>query len=110
MNGIAFGLLLAVICAINEGFSQLALKLSVSAGSLRFIWIAGAVGLFIIDAFLYSTALRYLDVNVAFSVGTLGMVSTAALSRFVLGEQITPIRWGGILLIIGGTILIASHL
>jgi multidrug transporter EmrE-like cation transporter len=109
MSDAVFGLSLGLICAINEGFAQLALKLSVGAGIFRFLWIAGAVLLFVLDAFLYSTALRFLNVNVAFSLGALAMVSIVALSRWVLGEQITRIRWVGIALIVGGTSLIASQ-
>ncbi|MGZ3410858.1 MAG: EamA family transporter [Xanthobacteraceae bacterium] len=105
-----YGVLLAGICAVNEGFAQTTFKLSVTAGKLRFFWISAGIGFFIIDAVLYSMALQFLNVNVAFSIGALGMVSIAAMSKWVLKEKITPIRWAGIFLIMGGTVVIVSQI
>lgn len=104
------GVLLVCVCAINEGIGQLAFKLSVTAASRRHLWITLGVVIFILDAVLYSLALRYLAVNIAFAIGSLGMVSIAVMSRFLLKERIVPIRWAGIFLIMSGTILIVSQI
>jgi uncharacterized membrane protein len=39
-------------------------------------------------------------------VTSLGYVANAFMGRFFLSEQITPQRWAGTLLIIGGTVLV----
>jgi multidrug transporter EmrE-like cation transporter len=109
MTGTTLGILLVCVCAISEGFGQVAFKLSVTVGALRFLWIAVGIGVFILDAVLYSAALRWLDVNVAFAIGSLGLVSIAFVSKWVLRETITAIRWAGIVLIVAGTTLIVSQ-
>jgi drug/metabolite transporter (DMT)-like permease len=50
--------------------------------------------------------LRYLNVNVAYAVDALSFVAVAILSRWLLREHVTPIRWLGIVLICIGIGLI----
>ena len=109
MTAATISILLVCVCAVNEGFAQVALKLSVLTRRLRFYWIAAGIALFVLDAVLYSIALRSLDVNVAYTISSLGLVSVAAVSRWVLRETIPTIRWAGIILIVIGTGLIVSQ-
>ncbi len=108
MTGTATGVLLVCICGVIEGFAQIALKIS-TASARRIAWIAGGVALFIIRAFAYSASLRYLNVNVAFAVDALSFVAVAMLSKWLLGEHVTPIRWLGIALICLGIGLIVAE-
>lgn len=109
MSEATIGVLLVCVCAVGEGAGQLAFKLSVTRPVRHYYWIAAGLVFFILDAVLYSLALRYLAVNIAFAIGSLGMVSIAIMSRFFLKERIVPIRWIGILLIAAGTVLIVSQ-
>ncbi len=111
MSATALGVLLVCACAFIEGFAQVALKLSASAAAPahRFSWIAAGVCLFLISALAYSIALRFLAVGVAFAVDSLGLVSIALTSMWILREKVTTIRWVGICLIVVGVTLVAAQ-
>ncbi len=64
-------------------------------------FLAGA-GLYVLNFFLWITVLSRVDLSVAFPTGSTSYVIVALLSMFFLGEQISPYRWSGILLIIVG--------
>jgi len=55
--------------------------------------------------------LSWADLSFVLPVTSLGYAASAFLGRFFLNEQIAPQRWGGILLIVAGTILVGlgSH-
>ena len=108
MSATALGVLLVCACALIEGFAQVALKLSAAAPAHRFSWIAAGVSLFLISALAYSIALRFLAVGVAFAVDSLGLVSIALTSMWILREKVTTIRWVGICLIVVGVTLVAA--
>jgi multidrug transporter EmrE-like cation transporter len=109
MTGTALGVLLVCIVAAIEGFSQLALKIAASGTPFRFLWIAGGVALFIFTAIVYSAALRYLDVSVAYAIESLGFISVTVLSKWLLHEHVTPVRWLGVLLILVGVTMIVAQ-
>lgn len=109
MTATATGVLLVCVCGVIEGFAQIALKISASASARRIAWIAGGVALFMVRAVAYSAALRYLNVNVAYAVDALSFVAVAVLSKWLLGEHVTPIRWLGIALICVGIGLIVAE-
>jgi len=109
MSGTATGVLLVCACGVIEGFAQIALKLSAEQAARRIAWIAGGVGLFMVRAVAYSAALRYLNVNVAYAVDALSFVAVAILSKWLLGEHVSPIRWLGIVLICVGIGMIVAQ-
>ncbi len=47
------------------------------------------------------------DVSFAYPMSSLGYILTALAACFMLGEQVTLLRLGGIMLIIGGVFLVA---
>jgi drug/metabolite transporter (DMT)-like permease len=109
MSATGFGILLVCLCAVIEAFAQVALKISAAARARWLLWIAAAIGLFVIRALVYSSALRFLNVSVAFAIDTVSLVSITLLSMWVLHERVTPIRWVGIGLIVIGASLVAAH-
>lgn len=48
------------------------------------------------------------DVSLVWPLSALSFVFTALAARFFLQEQISPLRWTGILLVVAGAVLIAS--
>lgn len=59
-------------------------------------------GLYVINFFLWITVLSRVDLSVAFPTGSTSYIIVAILSMVFLGEQISPYRWSGIVLIIIG--------
>jgi multidrug transporter EmrE-like cation transporter len=120
-TGLAF--LLAAVSV--ESLAQMALKVGASgpgilsapmrrlAGAGRLLesarsWVALGVVLYLVEIGLYSVALSRLPVSVAFPIGSLCFVGGAVLARIVLGEAVGPVRWVGVLLILGGAALMTS--
>ncbi len=109
MTPALIGTLLAIACAGIEGVAQLALKQSTREPARRSAWIAIGLAFFAVEAVLYTAALQRLDVAMAYSLGALGFVTVALLSRFVLRERISPARWLGIVFIVVGSGVLALH-
>ena len=109
ISAATLGLLLVAMATLFEGGGQICLKRSVLIPTRRLYWIGLAIAYFIFNIALYSAALSILDLNVAFSVGSLTFVTTALLSQWLLREELTAIRWLGIGLILIGTSLIATQ-
>lgn len=65
-------------------------------------WVALGI-LFLIGFFAaYMTALSWADLTYVLPATSLGYVLIALIARFFLHEQVTPLRWLGILLISSG--------
>ena len=109
MTPVVLGFALVLLSTVTEGFAQVSLKKSVLPKHTRAFWIGIAVVLFVVEALLYSGALRLLDVSVAFAITSFGVVTVALLARWVLGERISPMRWAGILLILTGCGLVTMN-
>ena len=72
---------------------------------LLFLVFAPFIGLKIgIEQFLIVVLVTFL---VAFSLTALGFVITALAARFIRHEEISALRWGGVVLIVIGAILVA---
>ena len=65
-------------------------------------WVA--LGIFFLLGFFasYMTALSWADLTYVFPASSLGYVLLALIAKFLLHEQITPMRWLGIALISAG--------
>ena len=108
MSAPAIGVLLALLCAALEGVGQIFLKRSVLPGSRPLGWIALGVVLFLFQALLYAGALSFIEVSVAFPISSVSLVIAALLSRLLLEEAMSQVRWLGVALIVVGTTLIAA--
>jgi drug/metabolite transporter (DMT)-like permease len=109
MTPTALGVLLVVVSTIVEGFGQTFLKKSALDAARRHHWILLGVAVLIVEVFLYSGALRFLAVSTAFPITSLSFVVVTLLSRWLLGERVTPLRWVGVGLILIGTSLIVAQ-
>lgn len=69
-------------------------------------WVS--LGICLLIAWLISRMLllSWADLSYVLPVTAFGYVLTAVLSRLFLGEQISPARWAGTLLIMAGVILV----
>jgi drug/metabolite transporter (DMT)-like permease len=71
-------------------------------------WVA--VGILLLLAFFatYMTALSWADLTYVLPATSLGYVLLALVAKFVLHEQVSPLRWLGIVLIAGGVGFVAG--
>jgi drug/metabolite transporter (DMT)-like permease len=65
-------------------------------------WVVSGILLLLCFFASYLTALSWADLTFVLPSTALGYVVVALLSRFWLHEQISPLRWAGILLIVLG--------
>ncbi len=106
MTGTAIGILLAITSAVLEGFGQVFLKKSMARRARWFLWISAGVAVLATEALVYTEALKFLDVGIAFPVVSLNLIVIALLSQWILSEQVTRTRWIGVALIFAGAALV----
>jgi drug/metabolite transporter (DMT)-like permease len=109
MTQTAVGTLLAVFCAILEGFGQLFLKKSMLTAVRWPLWASLGVAVFCLEAVAYTKALVYLDVSEAYALGSLNLIAVAILSQWFLQEKVTKVRWLGVCLIFIGVGLVMAR-
>src|SRR5262249_31617321 len=105
MSPTVFGVLLVVVSTMVEGVGQTLLKKSSLDMKRRLRWILLGIAVLIVEIVLYSGALRFLAVSTAFPITSLSFVMVTLLSRWLLGEGVTPLRWAGVGMILVGTSL-----
>jgi len=71
-------------------------------------WVAAGILLLLAFFATYMTALSWADLTYVLPATSLGYVLLALVARFMLHEQVTPLRWLGIALISGGVGFIAG--
>ena len=114
------GLLVLLAAVTVESFAQMFLKIGAAGGpailsapcrrrigwipfsSIAAGWITLGVTAYGLEIFLYTLALHFLDVSVAFPMGSLCFVGVALLSRIFLGETVGRVRWFGVACILVG--------
>lgn len=76
--------------------------------AIRNPWVA--VGILLLLAFFasYMNALSWADLTYVLPATSLGYVLLALVARFVLHEEVSPLRWLGIALISGGVGFVAG--
>jgi len=109
MGQAAVGVLLVVICAMLEGVAQVFLKKSVLEKIRWFLWISIGVVILLIEKVIYSQALLFLDVGAAYTISSLNLISITFMSRCLLREKVTRMRWIGVCLIFIGVGLVAAR-
>lgn len=108
MTLVAIGILLVVISALVESVGEIFLKKSRIERARQTYWLTLGILVFVAQMAIYTGALRYLDVGVAFAIASLSFAFVALLSKWFLREEVTPIKWLGIVLITIGTSLIGA--
>ncbi|HZE61961.1 MAG TPA: EamA family transporter [Burkholderiales bacterium] len=100
------GVALVILASIIEGVSQMFFKKSALVATAKKRWIVLGVALFIVQALIYTGALRFVEVSSAFPIGSIGFVVVALLSQRFLAEPVTGTRWTGVVLITLGVALL----
>src|ERR1700746_2180549 len=103
------GVLLVVICALLEGVGQVFLKKSVLGVVRWYLWISLGFGILFTETVVYSQALLFLDVGAAYAISSLNLISVTFMSRYLLREKVTRMRWIGVCLIFIGVSLVAAR-
>jgi len=70
-------------------------------------WVLLGMAAYLVEIALYTAALHFLDLSVAFPLGSLCFVGVAILSKLFLGETVGRIRWLGVDCILAGTVFVA---
>jgi drug/metabolite transporter (DMT)-like permease len=109
MTQTTIGILLVVLAATVEGFGDIFMKKSRLERARQVFWIGSGIAVFIVQIAIYTAALRFLEVGTAFGIASLSVVFVALLSKWLLREEIAPIKWMGIALIVAGTSLIGAY-
>jgi drug/metabolite transporter (DMT)-like permease len=125
MTGASTGLILLLAAMAVESFAQLFLQIGAAGGpavlrpaSRRWAerlvpgssgrpWVVLGLVAYVLEILLYTLVLHFLDVSVAFPVGSLCFVGVAVLSRLFLGEAVSRTRWLGVGLILAGSFWVA---
>ena len=118
------GILVLIAAVTVESFAQMFLKIGAAGGpkilsdtcrsrvgripfgSIAATWITLGVIAYGLEIFLYTLALHFLDVSVAFPLGSLCFVGVALLSRIFLGETVGRVRWLGVACILVGAVFV----
>jgi drug/metabolite transporter (DMT)-like permease len=109
MGRTTIGVLLVVICTLLEGVGQVFLKKSV-LGVVRWnLWISFGIVILALEAVIYTKALLFLDVGAAYAISSLNLISITLMSRCLLGEKVTRMRWIGVCLIFIGVGLVVAR-
>lgn len=109
MTQIMLGVLIILGCTVIEGIAQVFLKISVLRVDMRYGWIALGVAFYLVEIGLYTIGLRLLAVSTAFAISSLSFVTVVVFAAWWLHEKVTPTRWLGILLILGGVTMIVVY-
>src|SRR6516225_9206591 len=71
-------------------------------------WVAGGILLLLAFFAAYMSALSWADLTYVLPATSIGYVLLALIAKFLLHEQVTLLRWVGILLIAVGVSLVAG--
>ena len=100
---------MVIVCGIIEGIAQVFFKKSALASDGKRLWIGAGIALFVLQALIYTGALRFVEVSTAFPIGSIAFVIVAILSQRFLNEPVTGMRWVGVGLIVVGVTLLAAR-
>jgi uncharacterized membrane protein len=110
--------LFAAIVILSNAFGNFSLKwgmdrqAALTLSPLDYIrailspWVILGISLLVLWLLTRMALLSWADLSYVLPVTSLGYVANALMGRFFLSEQITPQRWAGTLLIVGGTLLV----
>jgi drug/metabolite transporter (DMT)-like permease len=103
MNCLIAPVLLYVTC---QGVGNLAVCHAMRRQGRRWPWVAGGTAILASGYFVYVGLMRELPLSVVMPAGALNYLIIAALSRLVLRDRVTPLRWFGTLLVSIGVLVI----
>jgi multidrug transporter EmrE-like cation transporter len=119
------GIITVLLAMLMESVAQISLKVGAAGGpeifaspyrqfASRYRWMSSpttwkALGIlfYTIEIALWTFVLHWLDLSIAFPMGSLCFVGVALLSMVFLGEIVDRTRWLGVFCILGGVLLMA---
>lgn len=87
---------------INNGIVQSFVKMFTNP------YVIGGLGFFGLNAFLWLIVLSREKLSFAYPMVAFAYVVTILLSKYILHEDVPPLRWAGLAVIIVGILLIAK--
>lgn len=112
-----------LLCVVLNTGAQLLLKIGTKTlGEISFSWgtlfplglrlaqnpaIMVGLILYVLSVAVWLFVLSRVDVSYAYPLSSLGYVLTALVGSWYLGEVLTPARWIGIMVILGGVYLVS---
>jgi len=100
------GVSMILIGSALEGIAQVSLKIASSKKSWRYVfWTGFGSTLFVIEIALYTRALKFLDIAVAYPLNALSYAAVLIASRMLLNEKTDWRRWLGVGCIVAGAAL-----
>ena len=102
------------LALLSKGLKQIGEPLSYAPGELMRVvfrgatnsWILGGIGLEAIFFGLFLVLMSQKDVTVVLPLTSLGFLLTTLMAKYYLNEQVSTARWGGIVLIVCGSMLV----
>lgn len=112
-----------LLCVVLNTGAQVLLKIGTKAlGEISFSWgalfplslrlaqnpaIMVGLVLYVLSVAVWLFVLSRVDVSYAYPLSSLGYILTAFVGSWYLGEVLTPARWIGIMVILGGVYLVS---
>ncbi len=113
MNPYLKALPLILAGVLLNAFAQIAMKKAVSAVGMAWSlgplvrlflqpWMLTCLACYAVSVVLWAAAMNLVTVNFAYPFLALGFVAGALMSRLFLGEQVPPLRWLALAIIVVG--------
>lgn len=100
---------------LKHGMNQIGVVQFTAAGLQHAFWATiSSVTIWLAILFLigfqvtFMTVVSWADYSYVMPAGAFGYAVVTFLARFVLGEQVTAVRWLGVVLICGGVLLVSQ--
>lgn len=95
------------VVVLTNVFGNFFLSLGLRQAGVLSPWVG--LGVLLLTTWMLSrlALLSWADLSYVLPVTSFGYVLTALLGRLFLGEQVSPLRWAGTLLIAAGVVLVS---
>lgn len=98
--------LLSVVSTILGGIGQFLFKYSFTDGNLA-ITLGIGLGVYAISTGIYFYVLSRMHLSWAYALSGISYIVAVILAATILGENVTPFRWAGVLIIALGVVLVS---
>jgi len=95
------------IGALLVTVSELLLKRGATTGMLASLWTWGGIVTYVLSFGSWLYVLRHLPLSIAFALINVVHILVPLGAWLLLHESVSPQRWGGIFLVLCGTVLVA---
>lgn len=116
--------LLIILTDVGDSFSQLLMKRGLTETGIGFVsfsnalefifrnalspWVWSGILLYSLTFFIWIVVLSRIDLSIALPVGSTSYILTPLMAILFLKENVPPLRWLGIMLIIAGMLFVSK--